>query len=142
MIFAFAGLLHALYFTLAYYGRVKRARWVPAALCAGDGTSCAAVVRTRHARVFGIPNSLLGAAYYLALTVWILAGGGSPTFATGGTWLHRTAWLLVGASAGTVVLGLYLIHALWRVLRVHCPLCYATHAINVVLLILLVAVVW
>ena len=49
-------------------------------------------------------------------------------------------FLLLGASACSVVLGFYLIHALRRVLHTHCPLCYAAHAINIVLFVLLIFV--
>jgi len=138
LILSLAGLLNALYFTLAYYGRVRKARWVPPALCAREGSNCVAVVRTFYARVFGVPNSLLGIAYYIALIGWILAGGGRASAAGTAVWLHGVWWLLVAASGVAVVLGLYLIHALWRILRVHCPLCYAAHAINSVLLVLLI----
>ena len=138
LILSLAGLLDALYFTLAYYGRVRKAHWVPQALCAREGSNCAAVVRTLYARVFGVPNSLLGIAYYLALIGWILAGGGRASAAGTAVWLHGAWWCLVAASGVAVVLGLYLIHALWRILRVHCLLCYAAHAINLALLALLI----
>ena len=139
-IISFAGLLNALYFTLAYYGRVRKARWVPQALCAREGSTCVAVARTFYARVFGVPNSLLGIVYYLALIGWILAGGGRVS-AAGTAVGMREAWcLLVAASGVAVVLGLYLIHALGRILRVHCPLCYAAHALNLALIILLIFV--
>jgi uncharacterized membrane protein len=140
VIFALAGLLNALYFTLAYYGRVKKARWVPPALCAREGSNCVAVVCTFYARVFGMPNSLLGIVYYLALIGWILTGGGRASAAGTAIWLHGVWWLLLAASGVAVVFGLYLTHALWRILRVHCPLCYAAHALNTVLLVLLIFV--
>ena len=135
-----AGLLNALYFTLAFYGRVRKARWVPLALCAREGSNCVAVVRTFYARVFGLPNSLVGIAYYLGLIGWVLAGGGqaSPPAGTA-VWLHGMWWLLVAASGVAVVLGFYLIHALGRILRVHCPLCYAAHTINLALLVSLIS---
>jgi uncharacterized membrane protein len=48
--------------------------------------------------------------------------------------------LLLGASLSSVVLGFYLIYALRRVLHTHCPLCYAAHAINIMLFVLLIFV--
>ena len=140
-ILSFAGLLNTLYFTLAYYGRVRKARWVPKVLCAREDSNCVAVVRTIYARVFGLPNSLLGIAYCTVLIGWVLAGGGqaSPIAGTA-VWLYGVGWILVVASGVAVVLGLYLIHALWRILRVHCPLCYAAHAINLALMVLLIFV--
>src|SRR5713226_1845446 len=69
-----AGLANALYFTFAYYGRVRGARWIPEVLCAREGSSCVTVLQTPYARVFGVPNSLLGIFYYLLLIAWALVG--------------------------------------------------------------------
>ncbi len=128
LVLAFVGLVDALYFTLAYYGRVRKARWVPEVLCAREGSSCVTVVQTPYARVFGVPNSLLGVIYYLLVIARALAG--------------RPVWevldfFLVLASATTVVLGFYLIYALRRKLFTDCPLCYTAHGINLILLVLL-----
>lgn len=125
---ALAGLGDALYFTFAYYGRVKKARWVPAILCAREGSNCVTVVQTPYARVFTVPNSLLGIVYYVLLILWTMAGSSLPAL----------RWALLGASVGAVVLGFYLIYSLRRKLYTHCPLCYAAHAINAILLVLLV----
>jgi uncharacterized membrane protein len=127
---ALAGLADALYFTFAYYGRIKKARWVPEILCAREGSSCVAVVQAPYARVFGLPNSLLGLVFYVAVAGWVLTGG-----IAGARWL---AWALVAANAVAVTLGFYLIYALRRILHTDCPLCYTAHAINAALLVLLV----
>jgi len=140
LLLSLAGLLDALYFTLAYYGRVKKARWVPSALCAPESSNCVTVVRTPYARIFGVPNSVLGGVYYLSLIGWTLAGGGGSPAVAATAWLRGTAGLLIVVGVGAVLLGFYLIHALWRVLHLHCPLCYAAHAINAVLLVLLILV--
>jgi uncharacterized membrane protein len=123
------GLWNAFYFTFAFYGRVKGARWVPAILCAREGSSCVTVVQTPYARVFGVPNSLLGIIYYVVLILWSLVPGLAPA---------RFAWLLVAASAVTVILGFYLIYSLIYKLHTHCPLCYSAHAMNAALLVLLI----
>jgi uncharacterized membrane protein len=141
VLLSLGGLADALYFTLAYYGRIRKARWVPEILCARDGSSCVTVVRTPYARVFGVPNSLLGIVYYALLIVWIvfaprhaiLLGHVLTPFETLGL-------LLLGASLSSVVLGFYLIYALRRILHTHCPFCYAAHAINIVLFALLIFV--
>jgi len=137
---ALGGLVISFYFTFAYYGRVKKARWIPEILCAPEGSSCLAVVRTPYARVLGVPNSLLGSLYYLLLIGWCLFG-----------WTVWVAWdgralplflvtlrPLILLSALTVALGFYLIYALRRKLHTDCPLCYTAHAINAVLLVLLI----
>jgi uncharacterized membrane protein len=136
-----AGLADALYFTQAYYGRVKKARWVPEVLCAREGSSCVTVVQSPYARVFGVPNSLLGILYYGVLIIWGL-GYPWPQF-WGLGWdkflvYVRFSNLLILVSLFTVGLGFYLVYALRRKLRVDCPLCYAAHAINAALLVLLI----
>jgi len=140
-VLSLAGLADSLYFTFAYYGRIRKARWVPEILCARDGSSCVTVVQTPYARVFGVPNSLLGIAYYLLL---ICGAMGNWSFGTN-LYVHFTyvvyplaLVLLIIISAGTTVLGFYLIYALRRKLHVDCPLCYTAHAINFVLFVLLV----
>jgi len=135
-----AGLADSFYFTLAYYGRVRKLKWIPEILCAREGSSCVTVVQTPYARVFGVPNSLLGVFYYLSLIYW--TGMGTPVgfeFEIGDRYrVLRMEWLLIPASAVTVLLGFYLVYALRRKLHVDCPLCYAAHAINVVLFVLLI----
>ena len=141
VLLSLAGLADALYFTLAYYGRIRKARWVPEISCAREDSSCVTVVRTPYARVFGVPNSLLGVVYYVLLMVWIvfvprhlsILGHILRPFDTLGL-------LLLGASLASVVLGFYLIYALRRVLYTHCPFCYAAHAINIILFVLLIFV--
>jgi len=136
-----AGLADALYFTLAYYGRIRKARWVPEILCAREGSSCVTVVQTPYARVFGVPNSLLGTFYYLLLIAGIKDGwrfGLNRYIVFSHFAVTSGMMLLVLASAGTVVLGFYLIYALRRKLHVYCPLCYTAHAINATLFVLLV----
>lgn len=139
------GLANALYFTFAYYGRIKKARWVPELFCAREGSSCVTVVQTPYARVFGVPNSLLGIFYYLAMIFGAVTGWSFGTNLS----IHFTYCvlsfglvLLFPASAVTVVLGFYLIYALRRKLHTHCPLCYLGHAINATLFILLIAIIW
>lgn len=139
LILSLGGLVDALYFTFAYYGRVRKARWVPEILCAREGSNCVTVVQTPYARVFGVPNSLLGILYYLLLIGWTLRGrSATPQTARVEVAL---GWVLIAASAVTVLLGFYLIYALRRKLHTDCPLCYTAHTINLVLLILLI-VLW
>jgi len=133
------GLADALYFTLAYYGRIRKARWVPEIFCAREGSSCVTVVRTPYARVLGVPNSLLGMLYYLLLLAW---SGFIPRYVSISGHIFRPfdtlgLWLL-GASLCAVALGFYLIYALRWILHTHCPLCYAAHGINLALFVLLV----
>lgn len=132
MLLSLAGLADALYFTFAYYGRVKKARWVPEILCAREGSSCVTVVQTPYARVFGVPNSLLGIVYYLLLIVWVLGG---ERWADTAPWFE---WIVMAAAGIAFAMARYLTYVLQKKLRVNCPLCYTAHVINVVLAVLIV----
>lgn len=131
-VLSLAGLVISLYFTFAYYGRVKKARWVPEILCAREGSACVTVVQTPYARVFGVPNSLLGIVYYIGLVVWVLGGW---RFDERFPWFH---WLLLAACSISIVLARYLVYVLREKLKVNCPLCNTAHIINIVLMVLLV----
>jgi uncharacterized membrane protein len=140
-VLSLAGLADALYFTIAYYGRIKKARWVPEILCAREGSSCVTVVQTPYARVFGVPNSLLGIVYYILVIAWAMQNRSSRIKVR----VHPIEYvvpvgmaLLIFISAGTIVLGFYLIYSLRRKLHIDCPLCYTAHAINAALFVLLV----
>jgi uncharacterized membrane protein len=144
ILLSLVGLGDAAYFTLAYYGRVERSRWVPEILCAREGSSCVTVVKTPYARVFGWPNSLFGMGFYLALIGWSFLPApwlaALDTGAPGLSFLLR--FLLTAAAAVAVVLGGYLVYALREKLQTDCPLCYLAHGINAVLLVLVILSVW
>jgi len=141
-VLSLAGLADALYFTLAYYGRVRKARWVPRILCAREGSSCVTVLQTPYARVFGVPNSLLGIVYYLLLLAGVRTNwsfGTDSCVVVAHFAIPLGLALVIPVSAGTTALGFYLIYALRCKLHVDCPLCYTAHGINLVLFVLLVA---
>lgn len=144
ILLSLVGLGDAIYFTLAFYGRVENARWVPEILCAREGSSCVTVVKTPYAHVFGWPNSLFGIVYYMVLIGWTLIPAAwlvtldlkVPPL----SFLFR--FLLTSASCIAVVLGSYLVYALRAKLHTDCPLCYLAHSINAVLLVLVILTVW
>ncbi len=126
---ALVGLLISTYFTAIAYRWVEpglERAWIPSFCRMGEAT-CATIVFTPRARVFGLPNSVLGQLFYSAL----LAGVAMD-------WLH-TPHLLVylAASALTVVLAIFLSYSLLFITRVKCSLCFASHAINVAIFLLL-----
>lgn len=121
---AAVGLAISSYFTaVAYRWTTPDVRWIPS-FCRLQERTCASVVFTPSARVFGPPNSLLGQVFYAAL----LAGAAFERLADPHWW-----WLYLGASLVTVGLGVYLSHALLFVLRVPCPLCFVSHGVNAVI---------
>ena len=126
---AVAGFAIASYFTaVAWRWMSPEARWIPT-VCRMEERTCASVIFTPSARVFGPPNSLLGQMYYAAL----IAGAASGVLAD--PWVWRLCFAI---SLVTIGLGAYLACALLFVLRVRCPLCFAAHGINVLLWVLLV----
>ncbi len=138
------GLWDAFYFTFAYYGRVRKARWVPAILCAREGSNCVTVVQTPYARVFGVPNSLLGIFFYFGVIAWVVLAAVIEREANPAGLHLMVAFgeLLIAAAAFSVLLGIYLIYSLIAKLHTHCPLCYTAHAINAALLVLISIVDW
>lgn len=111
-------LLINLYFTSLILGRWPELRHrlgVLFASCGADTSSCAIVVRTPYARLFGgAPNVYVGIAWNLALLglagSWILSG--------------RVAvpWPYLFVASVSVLVGLYLVRALVVHLRQPCPL--------------------
>jgi uncharacterized membrane protein len=144
IVLSVVGLWDAFYFTFAYYGRVRKARWVPAILCAREGSNCVTVVQTPYARVFGVPNSLLGIFFYFAVIAWVviatwMESGANPA---GLHWMVACGELLIAAALVAVLLGLYLVYSLIVKLHTHCPLCYTAHTINTALLVLISILDW
>lgn len=83
--------------------------------CGAETASCAMVFRTQYARVVaGMPNVYAGLLWCLALiglaVAWLATGR------------LVVPWPFLVVAAATVVLAIYLIHALVAVLRQPCPL--------------------
>jgi len=84
------------------------------------------VVQTRQARLFaGLPNSLVGFVYYVALAI--------------GVWIAQSpAQLLVlfAAALFAAITSLVLAYSLLFITRKPCPYCWTSHAINWALIVL------
>ena len=123
-----AGFVIATYFTAVAYRWIRAdEKWIPA-FCRMEEQTCASIVFTPQARVFGLPNSVLGMVFYAAVL------GGTPV----GLLDRQPIWLLfIGASVVSVALGLYLAYSLLFVVKVPCKLCFTAHGINMVILVIL-----
>lgn len=77
--------------------------------------------------LFGVPNSAFGIAYYLLLgmAVWVATG-----------WLWITVLAAVTAAA---LMSVWLAYSLLYRTRMPCPYCWTSHAINWLLVLLVVA---
>ena len=126
---AVIGLMISTYFTSVAYRWVQPdVRWIPS-FCRMDERTCASIVFTPQARVFTLPNSVLGQLFYVLLIAGTLLN-----------WITGTeviVTLYVAASAVTVVLGMYLSYALLFINKVACPLCFTSHGINLVIFLIL-----
>src|SRR5262245_38259201 len=104
---AIAGLYISLYFTLVYYGILRAENSFVPAFCSLKEETCRSVLNTRFARVFGVPNSLLGVIYYVAILVLLFAQLlFVPLFLNS---LLVAAWL-------AVALGIYLAYSLFFII--------------------------
>ena len=130
VVLAAIGLYIAGYFTLVYYGLLATNTKLMPSVCQLEERSCKTVLGTRYARVFGVPNSLLGVLYYL-MVITVVPGGftASPVSVA----LIAVAWF-------TVALGLALVYSLFFIIKIPCPLCLTGHAINVTLAILVTVI--
>ena len=130
LVLAATGLYIAGYFTLVYYGLLAANTKLMPSVCQLEERSCKTVLGTKYARVFGVPNSLLGVLYYLIVITVVLGGFTAAPISVA---LIAVAWF-------TVALGLVLAYALFFIIRIPCPLCLTGHTINLALAILLTAV--
>lgn len=127
-----AGLANAVVFTAMAWGRLDSGASLVRSVCRLDRDDCQKVLNSPRARVFGVPNSLLGAVWY-AVTAACAA-------------LHiRTGRLplpdvLIGVSAVTVALSAYLAWSLIARLRVRCGFCFAGHVANCIILAALLVI--
>ena len=118
------GLWISAYFTGVSYGWISpNVKWVPQ-FCQLKEASCQLVLETPRAKLFGIPNSVYGIGIYLYLIHLFL---GMPLWWELGTFLTGIA----------VLRSLYLAYSLLFVTRIPCPLCFTSHAINLILFIYL-----
>ena len=111
-------LLINVYFTALILGRWPGLRHHLGALlrtCGADTSSCAIVVRTPYARLFGgTPNVYVGIAWNLACLGLAMAWLASGRLAV--------PWPFLAVAAASVLVGLYLVWALIVALRQPCPL--------------------
>ncbi len=125
-ILAVPGLLISGYFAAVYHKLVPDAdRYIPG-FCRIDPGACAMVLETSQARLFGVPNFDLGILFYIGLL-------GSALLSN--VWSELHTMLFMG-SIVTVVMGFYLSYVLIFKLRVPCRLCFASHAINLLIFVL------
>ncbi len=121
------GFLISLYFTGVYYGYLKSDIWWIPAFCRMDQHSCQSILQTSEARIFGIPNFVLGLLFYCALFIVIIGNSNGFLFD-----------IILAAALFTVILAVSLVYALRIRLKTDCVLCYTAHGINTLIAIILI----
>jgi uncharacterized membrane protein len=83
------------------------------------------VVKSPRAKLYGVPNTLLGAIYYpaLAVAVWLVRG-------------PAEAWALLAVVIFAGLTSVALAYSLLFITGRECPYCWTAHAINWSLVIL------
>lgn len=122
------GLADSGYFTLVYYGRMPADSHLIPKTCRMEQGACRTVLNSEYARVFRVPNSLLGLVYYaftIVAAVMLICGDRG-----------LLAYAFV-ASLVSVAFSAYLAVALVSRVRLPCPLCFLAHGVNLALLVLL-----
>jgi uncharacterized membrane protein len=97
-------------------------------VCRWERGDCERVLGHPDARLVGVPNAVPGLVYFTAL----LLGAAGVLPAGAWAWLEVAAWAAVAA-------GVYLTYSLFRRVRVRCALCLASHALNLAILLLILA---
>ena len=129
LLLSVVGFFISLYFTaVAYRWIPPDAPWIPTFCQLGEKT-CASIVFTPRARVLGLPNSVLGQVFYVALIAGVLGGFlfSPPVY-----------YAYLGASVVTVSLGVFLTYSLLFLTRVACTLCFTSHGINFIIFLILI----
>ena len=106
------GLALAVYFALVFFRVLQPDSGAMPAFCRIGSGTCQSAIFSRYGRIFGPPNSVLAVPFYL-----LVIHAGLSLLVTGGyPWVDY----LLGIAAFTLVLALYLIHALLVRLRTNC----------------------
>ncbi len=129
ILLATAGFLISLYFTGVYYGYLRSDVWWIPVFCRMEQQSCVSILQTPEARIFGVPNFVLGLLFYGLLVITILGN-------YGGFILD----LLIATAIFTVILAIYLTYTLRVRLRTDCVLCYTAHGINTLIALILIII--
>ena len=125
------GFLISLYFTLVYHNKLRPDQWFIPRICRMDESTCRYIIRTPYSKVLGVQNSVLGLIYYVCVMAIAL---GSSVQATG-----LFYELVIAISIGTFLFSIYLTYSLLVKLRMNCILCFASHALNMLIMLLLIA---
>ena len=124
---AATGFVISLYFTGVFYGRIPAdVFWMPQ-VCRMTRGACLSVLDTPRAKLFGLPNSLFGLFAYAYFILDLFFFPPVPGLVLAAVAFARS---------------LYLACSLAFVTRLPCPLCWTSHAINLLLFLIYVRILF
>ncbi|MBI1977528.1 MAG: vitamin K epoxide reductase family protein [Candidatus Omnitrophica bacterium] len=122
------GLWISIYFTGVFYKWfAPDVFWIPK-VCRLKEETCVAILDTPRATLFGIPNSAFGIGVYAYLLLNLF--------------VPLPAIIALTLTLLAVLRSLYLTYSLMFVTKISCPLCFTTHAINLVLFLIILKVIF
>lgn len=127
-VLSLAGLTISVLFALLSRGALMPNSAILPRVCRMEESSCVSILESKEARLFGIPNFVMGIFFYTLLLLWVFAGSIAE-------WFPALFMAMTGLS---VVTGAYLAWALLFRLRVPCVLCMTSHLLNLGLFLLMV----
>ncbi len=120
------GFYISLYFTLVNYNLIHPSRFPIPSMCKLSEGNCQLIIKTKYARLFGLPNFVYGLVYYLGIIVFVISGASGYI---------KIVFQIV--SVFVVILGVYLSYVLVWVLKVNCILCFLSHIVNFLIMVLI-----
>jgi len=126
----FLGILGLL---ISSYILYSKSRKKPINCILGD-KSCNQVINSEYGKTLGFENSALGLAYFIAITIFGLAGLFNPVY----PFPLLVYYCILGASSLASLFSLYLVGVQIMVLKKFCEYCFASTAITIAIFLVLV----
>ena len=127
-VFALIGFADSMYLTLAHYAVFDTTGLRDSNICALTNGDCEKTITSSDATTFGIPNAILGAAYFAAVI-----GIVSLRLITG-------RWVALAPTLAFLIAGfgfsVFLTHQLVFQMHDSCPFCLTAHTVNAFVLAL------
>lgn len=123
VLLSLVGFVNSTYATLVYYDRIQPQKTIVPQMCPVASGACRAVFRTPEGKLFGLPTSLVGLAYYgiifLACVMRLVTG----------TWPFQP--LVIGIGTAGALYSVWLAFLLIFSMQTVCLVCFLAHGINV-----------
>ena len=120
------GLYISIFFTLVYYSLIQPSSKLVPRMCRVEESACRNILNHRNARLFGIPNSVMGVAFYTLILIVVIFDP-APSVSSPAM---LASWMALLAS-------FYLSYSLLFTMWTLCVLCFVCHGLNLIIALLL-----